>query len=257
MKSYYFLYIDNQLNLVIDIGNTSTKIALFLDDKIVFNKNYESLTIKDIEILLNEFNIVRSIVSNVKNEQTELEQLLMKQTHFLNLNEQILLPFANLYSTPSTLGKDRIALVAAAATHPLFNGHDVLVIDAGTCITYDFIDKNKNYLGGSIAPGVNLRLKALNQYTGKLPLVDFSDNVTPKLTGDSTIDSIKSGVFYGVKLEIEGVIAEYTKCYENIQPVITGGNAEMFDLESKNRIFADKFFLLKGLNEILKYNAKN
>jgi type III pantothenate kinase len=257
LRSYYSLILDYQLNLVIDIGNTSTKVALFSNDKLIFNKNYETLTLTDVQTLLKEFNIVRSIVSNVKNEHSELEQLLINQTHFLSLNEQTLLPFTNLYSTPTTLGKDRIALVAAAATHPSADGHDVLVIDAGTCITYDFIDKDRNYLGGSIAPGVNLRLKALNQYTGKLPLVDFSENEQPKLTGDSTVNSIKSGVFYGVKLEIEGVIAQYTKRYENIQPVITGGNAEMFDLESKNRIFADKFFLLKGLNEILKYNAKN
>jgi type III pantothenate kinase len=255
LESYYSLNIDNQLNLVIDIGNTSTKAALFSDDKLVFNKNYETLTLADVQTLLKEFNIVRSIVSNVKNEDLELEQLLTNQTQFLSLNQQTPLPFTNLYTTSATLGKDRIALVAAAATH--FAKTDVLVIDAGTCITYDFIDKNGNYLGGSIAPGVSLRLKALHQYTGKLPLVDFSENKRPKFIGDSTIDSIKSGVFYGVKLEIEGVIAEYTKRYENIQPVITGGNAEMFDLESKNRIFADKFFLLKGLNEILKYNAKN
>ena len=255
MRSYYSLILDNQLNLVIDIGNTSTKVALFSNDKLIFNKNYETLTLTDVQTLLKEFNIVRSIVSNVKNEHSELEQLLTNQTHFLSLNEQTVLPFTNLYSTPTTLGKDRIALVAAAATH--FQKTDVLVIDAGTCITYDFIDKDRNYLGGSIAPGVNLRLKALNQYTGKLPLVDFSENEQPKLTGDSTVNSIKSGVFYGVKLEMEGVIAQYTKRYEDIQPVITGGNAEMFDLESKNRIFADKFFLLKGLNEILKYNAKN
>lgn len=255
MESYYFLNIDNQLNLVIDIGNTLTKVAVFSDNKIIFNKNYETLTVADVQTVLKDFNIVCSMMSNVKNDQLELEHLLMKETRFFSLNEHILLPFVNLYSTPNTLGKDRIALVAAAAT--LFSKTDVLVIDAGTCITYDFIDKNNNYLGGSIAPGVNLRLKSLNQNTGKLPLVDFSENEQPKLIGDSTVNSIKSGVFYGVKFEIERVIDEYTERYENLQTVITGGNAEMFDLESKNRIFADKFFLLKGLNEILKYNAKN
>ncbi len=257
MESYYFLNIDNQLNLVIDIGNTLTKIAVFADNKIVFNKNYETLTLADVQTVLKEFNIVCSIVSNVKNEHTELEQLLMNQTQFLSLNEQTLLPFTNLYATPTTLGKDRIALVAAATTHPSADGHDVLVIDAGTCITYDFIDKENNYVGGAISPGMDLRLKALNQFTGKLPLVDFSEKEKPKFIGDSTVNSIKSGVFYGVKFEIERVIDEYTKRYENLQTVITGGNAEMFDLESKNRIFADKFFLMKGLNEILKYNAKN
>ena len=257
MESYYFLNIDNQLNLVIDIGNTLAKIAVFADNKIVFNKNYETLTLADVQTVLKDFNIVCSMVSNVKNDQLELEQLLMKETQFLSLNEHTLLPFTNLYSTPNTLGKDRIALVAAAATLPSADGHDVLVIDAGTCITFDFIDKENNYVGGAISPGINLRLKALNQFTGKLPLVDFSEKEKPKFIGDSTVNSIKSGVFYGVKFEIERVIDEYTKRYENLQTVITGGNAEMFDLESKNRIFADKFFLMKGLNEILKYNAKN
>lgn len=255
MTSYYFLNIDNQLNLVIDIGNTLAKIAVFADNKIVFNKNYETLTLAVVQTVLKDFNIVCSMVSNVKNNQLELEQLLIKETHFLSLNEHTLLPFTNLYSTPNTLGKDRIALVAAAAT--LFAKTDVLVIDAGTCITYDFIDKENNYVGGAISPGMNLRLKALNQFTGKLPLAEISEKEKPKFIGNSTINSIKSGVFYGVKLEIEGVIAEYTKRYDNLQTVITGGNAEMFDLESKNRIFADKFFLMKGLNEILKYNAKN
>lgn len=255
MESYYFLNIDNQLNLVIDIGNTLAKIAVFADNKIVFNKNYDSLTSKEVTSLLKQFNIVYSIISNVRDNQTEIENLLINETTFTSLSSSTLLPFNNLYSTPGTLGKDRIALVSAASN--LFPKTNVLVIDSGTCITYDFIDKENNYVGGAISPGINLRLKALNQFTGKLPLVDFSENMPPKLIGTSTIDSIKSGVFYGVKFEIERVIDEYTKRYKNLQTVITGGNAEMFDLESKNRIFADKFFLLKGLNEILKYNAKN
>lgn len=255
MSSYYFLNIDNQLNLVIDIGNTLSKIAVFSEDKVVFNKNYESLTINDVKTLLKQFNIVYSIISNVREHQTELENLLINETTFISLSSSTLLPFNNLYTTPTTLGKDRLALVSAASS--LYSKTNVLVIDAGTCITFDFIDKDANYYGGAISPGINLRLKALNQYTAKLPLVEMNENVKPKLIGTSTIDSIKSGIFYGVKTEMEGVISNYSKLHDNLQTVITGGNAEMFDLDSKNRIFADKFFLLKGLNEILKYNAKN
>ncbi len=255
MKSYYFLNIDNQLNLVIDIGNTLAKIAVFDKDKLVFNKNYDSLTVNDAHSLLKQFNIVYSIISNVRDHQPELENVLINNTNFISLSSTTLLPFNNLYATPNTLGKDRIALVSGASK--LFPQTNVLVIDVGTCITYDFIDSKNNYQGGSISPGINLRLKALNQFTGKLPLVEISNNDNPKLTANSTIASIKSGVFYGIKTEIEGVIAKYNGLYENLQVVITGGNAEMFDLESKNRIFADKFFLLKGLNEILNYNAKN
>ncbi|MGE0562392.1 MAG: type III pantothenate kinase [Flavobacteriales bacterium] len=243
------------MNLVVDIGNTLAKLAVFSKNELIFNKNYESLTVQDAQNLLNQFNIVNSIISNVRNNSVELENLLNEHSNFYQLNEHTNLPFKNLYATPTTLGKDRMALMAAACN--LFPKQNVLVIDIGTCITYDVVDSDKHYLGGAISPGLNLRLKALNQFTGKLPLVEFSENEKPELVGNTTINSIKSGVYYGVKTELEGIIASYNKQYETIQIVLTGGNAEMFDLESKNRIFADKFFLLKGLNEILEYNAKN
>jgi type III pantothenate kinase len=208
-----------------------------------------------VQEILNRFNIVHSIISNVRNTANNLENLLSTSTNFYQLNEQILLPFQNLYATPTTLGKDRMALIAAACN--LFPQQNVLVVDMGTCITYDVVTADKKYFGGAISPGLNMRFKALNQFTGNLPLVEITENEKPNLIGDSTINSIKSGVYNGVKTELEGIIASYNKQYENIQVVLTGGNAEMFDLESKNRIFADKFFLLKGLNEILEYNAKN
>jgi len=243
------------LNLVIDIGNTLVKLAVFNKNELIFNKNYDSLTPLEVQEILNRFNIVHSIISNVRNTANNLENLLSTSTNFYQLNEQILLPFQNLYATPTTLGKDRMALIAAACN--LFPQQNVLVVDMGTCITYDVVTADKKYFGGAISPGLNMRFKALNQFTGNLPLVEITENEKPNLIGDSTINSIKSGVYNGVKTELEGIIASYNKQYENIQVVLTGGNAEMFDLESKNRIFADKFFLLKGLNEILEYNAKN
>lgn len=231
------------------------KLAVFNKNELIFNKNYDSLTPLEVQEILNRFNIVHSIVSNVRNTANNLENLLSTSTNFYQLNEQILLPFQNLYATPTTLGKDRMALIAAACN--LFPQQNVLVVDMGTCITYDVVTADKKYFGGAISPGLNMRFKALNQFTGNLPLVEITENEKPNLIGDSTINSIKSGVYNGVKTELEGIIASYNKQYENIQVVLTGGNAEMFDLESKNRIFADKFFLLKGLNEILEYNAKN
>jgi len=228
---------------------------VFNKNELIFNKNYDSLTPLEVQEILNRFNIVHSIVSNVRNTANNLENLLSTSTNFYQLNEQILLPFQNLYATPTTLGKDRMALIAAACN--LFPQQNVLVVDMGTCITYDVVTADKKYFGGAISPGLNMRFKALNQFTGNLPLVEITENEKPNLIGDSTINSIKSGVYNGVKTELEGIIASYNKQYENIQVVLTGGNAEMFDLESKNRIFADKFFLLKGLNEILEYNAKN
>jgi type III pantothenate kinase len=228
---------------------------VFNKNELIFNKNYDSLTPLEVQEILNRFNIVHSIISNVRNTANNLENLLSTSTNFYQLNEQILLPFQNLYATPTTLGKDRMALIAAACN--LFPQQNVLVVDMGTCITYDVVTADKKYFGGAISPGLNMRFKALNQFTGNLPLVEITENEKPNLIGDSTINSIKSGVYNGVKTELEGIIASYNKQYENIQVVLTGGNAEMFDLESKNRIFADKFFLLKGLNEILEYNAKN
>lgn len=242
------------MNLVIDIGNTLTKIAICSNNQIIFNNNYDSLAINELKELLNKFNIVNSIIAEVRSFDTELTLLLEQKTNFFKLNENIKLPFNNLYTTPTTLGKDRIAVISAASK--LFPNNNVLVIDVGTCITFDIVDVNNNYLGGGISPGLNMRLKALQHFTGKLPLVELEENETPQIIGDSTINSIKSGVYYGIKHEIEGLINTYNKQYDDLKIVLTGGNAERFELASKNRIFADKFFVLKGLNEILNENAK-
>lgn len=242
------------MNLVIDIGNTLTKVAIFSNNQIIFNNNYDSLTANHIQNLLNKYNIVNSIIAEVKNFDAALQLMLTEKTNFFTLNGNTNLPFNNLYATPTTLGKDRVAVISAASK--LFPGTNVLVIDIGTCITFDLIDVNNNYSGGAISPGLNMRLKALQHFTGKLPLVELEEEDTPKFIGDSTINSIKSGVFYGIKHEIEGVINAYDGQYDDLKIVLTGGNAERFELAPKNRIFADKFFVLKGLNEILNENAK-
>ena len=243
------------MNLVIDIGNTLTKVAVFSNNQIVFNNNYDSLTVNQLKDLLNRFNIASSILSEVKNFENELEKILEQETKFIKLNQITKLPFNNKYTTPKTLGKDRIAVISAASK--LFPNTNVLVIDIGTCITFDLIDSSNSYNGGAISPGLEMRLKALEHFTGKLPAIKIDKTETPDLIGDSTENSIKSGVYYGVKAEIEGVINAYEEQYNELKIVITGGNAERFDIAAKNRIFADKFFVMKGLNEILKENAKN
>jgi len=243
------------MNLVIDIGNTLTKVAVFSHQEICFNKIYESLTLNEVKELMNKYNIVNSIISEVKNFDKELENYLEKHSHFIKLNNQTPLPFNNLYITPTTLGKDRLAIASAASK--LYSNSNVLVIDSGTCITYDLIDENNNYLGGAISPGIELRLKSLSEFTGKLPLVKIEKNEEINLVGNSTESSIKSGVVNGIKQEIEGVINQYLKQYKELKIVLTGGNVERFEIAPKNRIFADKFLVLRGLNEILKINAEN
>jgi type III pantothenate kinase len=242
------------MNLVIDIGNTLTKIAIFSNNQIIFNNNYDSLAINELKELLNKFNIVNSIIAEVKNFESDLQSVLVEKTNFFKLNENTKLPFNNKYTTPTTLGKDRIAVISAASK--LFPNNNVLVIDIGTCITFDVIDASNNYLGGAISPGLEMRFKSLEHFTGKLPLVKLEEKNEPRFIGDSTVNSIKSGVYYGIKHEIEGVIKSYEEQYANLKIVLTGGNAERFELASKNRIFADKFFVLKGLNEILNENAE-
>jgi type III pantothenate kinase len=242
------------MNLVIDIGNTLTKIAIFSNNQIIFNNNYDSLAINELKELLNKFNIVNSIIAEVKNFESDLQSVLVEKTNFFKLNENTKLPFNNKYTTPTTLGKDRIAVISAASK--LFPNNNVLVIDIGTCITFDVIDASNNYLGGAISPGLEMRFKSLEHFTGKLPLVKLEEKNEPRFIGDSTVNSIKSGVYYGIKHEIEGVIKSYEEQYADLKIVLTGGNAERFELAPKNRIFADKFFVLKGLNEILNENAE-
>jgi type III pantothenate kinase len=243
------------MNLVIDIGNTFTKIAIFSNNQVIFNNNYDSLVVNDLKELLNKFNIVNSIIAEVKNFDAELTLLLEQKTNLFKLNQNTKLPFNNKYTTPTTLGKDRIAVISAASK--LYPNSNVLVIDVGTCITFDIIDASNNYLGGAISPGLEMRFNALEHFTEKLPKVALEDKNEPQFVGDSTVNSIKSGVYFGIKHEIEGVISTYSEQYADLKIVLTGGNAERFELASKNRIFADKFFVLKGLNEILNENAKN
>jgi len=241
------------MNLVIDIGNTQTKVAVFKGNEIIFDSIYPSIEISDLEKIVQEFSIKQSIVSSVKNTNQQLVTFLSKKTKFISFSHQTLIPLTLKYTTPNTLGLDRIAAAVAANVN---NSKNMLIIDIGTCVTFDYINNRSEYLGGAISPGINIRLKALNQFTDKLPLIENIHNYDT-LIGNSTENSIKSGIYFGLQQEILGVINLYEKQYKDLNIVITGGDLKMFDLEAKNRIFADKFLVLKGLNEILNYNAKD
>lgn len=236
--------------LAIDIGNTLTKLVVFEGDKVLKVVSKKDVARADINALVSKFDIKSGIISSVSDKNETIE--LLKNYNFLELSHTTPLPLQIKYKTPQTLGLDRISAVVGAKNEAK---GDVLVIDMGTCVTYDFINNNNEYLGGGISPGFEMRFKALNTFTGKLPLIKF-DKDKLMLIGNTTENSIISGVYNGLRNEIDGIINNYLLQYKNLKIVVTGGDRNLFDLEPKNRIFADEFLVLKGLNKILKYNEK-
>ena len=252
-KSIVFLtsIIKLRMNLVIDIGNSKVKVAVFETDTMIMSIVCEETSFLDeLKKIFNNYQIVQSIVSSVKNIESEYFEELQKLPSLLLLNSDTPVPFKNLYSSLSTLGNDRIALAAAAVLkYPQKNS---LVIDAGTCITCDFVNSSNEYLGGAISPGLEMRYKALHQHTSKLPLL--SKNEVYKRTGFSTTESSHSGVINGVICEIEGVITQYKQDFHDLTVVLTGGDTKFLSKQLKNSIFANQNFLLQGLNKILTHN---
>lgn len=236
------------MNLIIDIGNSSCKSALF-EEKVI--KEYHKGSNSFIEILdewSKAYKIEKAIVSSViEIPPSIVEQLETLPCPYIHFNAQTKLPIKILYKTPHTLGVDRIAAVVGAQGEA--PERDILVIDAGSAITYDFLDAQGNYHGGNIAPGVNMRLTALHEHTGKLPLVP-NEGDTPTM-GYNTETAIRSGVINGIKYEIEGYISEISKKYTSLLIFLTGGDQKILINNIKSRIFADEYLVLKGLNRIL------
>lgn len=240
------------MNLIIDVGNTLVKLAVFSKGKLkVKHAVTIDVFIEHVTSIKQQYPTLRkAIVSSVGNlSATDLKYI---KTHFdlLQLNFKTKLPFLNLYETPKTLGVDRIALVCASVKQ--FPDKNVLVIDAGTCITYDFVTCKNEYLGGAISPGIAVRYKSLNNLTANLPLLDIE--LPNSIIGTSTISSIHSGVIHGVLKEIDGVIQEYTIKYSDLTVILTGGDANFLSKQLKSSIFANSNFLLEGLNYILQFN---
>lgn len=239
-------------NLVIDIGNTRTKAAVFLNDEMTEYLAWETCTGEEIsEVVANHRveNVILSVVGRPMEES--LRQWLASQVRFIELTPATSLPFKNLYGTPATLGKDRIAAVAGALAW--FPGQNCLVIDAGTCITYDVLTAEGEYLGGNISPGIAMRFKALPAFTAALPLVESGQVQDP--VGSSTETAIRNGVQYGVLWEAEGMIAAMQQRLSDLNVVLTGGDADFFVKNLKSRIFANAHLVLEGLNKILNYNV--
>ena len=207
----------------------------------------------EINKILHNFQVESAILSSVVKENPVLESLLQQTCkNLISLSHLTPLPIRSSYQTPETLGKDRLAAVVGAAS--LQPETDLLVIDAGTAVTYDFIDASGVYHGGNIAPGVEMRLKALHTFTQKLPLVKIDTNVD--FLGKDTQSAIQAGVLYGIVLEIDGYIERLMLKYPKLSVFLTGGSAVLFDNKLKSRIFADKNLVLTGLNRILQHNVK-
>jgi type III pantothenate kinase len=239
------------MNLIVDIGNSRIKIAIFNKDELIYNEVITNDSFVETAInLIEKFNCKNAIISAVGIlNKSEIDQIKAK-IKVIELNPTTKIPFFNNYATPKTLGVDRIALVAAAVSK--YQNQNVLIIDAGTCITFDFVNASKNYLGGAISPGIEMRYKSLNKFTKKLPLLMREE--AANLIGTSTETCIHSGVINGVISEIDSIIAKYRKKNKDLTVVLTGGDANFLSNRLKNGIFANPFFLLEGLNTILTFN---
>ena len=242
------------MNLIIDVGNTYVKLAVFQEHEL-FEKRaakHEDF-LKEVNRILDKYPIISNgILSSVGKLNKEDVHIVASTINLLILNSEIKLPFKNLYKTPKTLGVDRIALVSASVQQ--FSNVNALIIDAGTCITYDFINAQNEYFGGAISPGIRLRYQSLHNLTANLPLLESEQ--PESLTGNTTDSSIHSGVVFGVLKEIDGVIDEYKEKYSDLTVILTGGDTNFLSKQLKNGIFANSNFLLEGLNFILEYNTQ-
>lgn len=240
------------MNLAVDIGNTRTKIGIFdglvQKETLVFNHNQEI----DFYSIITTYNIRCAILSSTVEIPASYFNIAELLEQSFVLNKHTLLPFPNLYSSKDTLGNDRLALVAAAQAQ--FPHQHNLVIGCGTCITFNFINANDEFLGGSIHPGLKMRFNAMHHFTGKLPLAEITTDVS--LVADTTISNLQTGVVIGAAKEIDGMIDEYLVKFPELNVIITGGDAGVLVNQLKNKIFAISDFTLIGLNYILLYNAK-
>ncbi len=214
----------------------------------------DHLSTDHVKMLKNEHpQLNKAILSSVKPVDKELIDFLSGNfDSFIELNHQTEIPIENLYETPETLGKDRLA--AAIGANELFPNQNILVIDAGSAITFDFVSENNQFLGGNISPGMEMRFKALNHFTGKLPLIGYADEIQG--FGRNTIDAIRAGVQNGILYEIEQTIDLFNRNYQNLQIVMTGGDSIFFDKKLNYSIFVHFNLTLIGLNRILEHNAK-
>jgi len=240
------------MNLVLDFGNTRVKAALFENQKIISRNIYSNVKelIDDKPFYHKASHI---IIGTVTSEHQLFIESVKEKNKILLFEAKTPIPLKNLYMSASTLGSDRIA--ASIGAWSFFPDQNVLTIDAGTCIKYNFVNSQNEYIGGAISPGILMRLKAMNHYTSRLPLIEPDFNYE-KLTGQSTQESLLSGALIGAVAEVDEMINRYNREHKNLMVALTGGDSVYLSKQLKNRIFANPDLVLAGLNTILNFNIE-
>lgn len=233
-----------------DFGNTRLKAAVFVEDRFETEVVLPDDSPETVSSLLDRFKPQKTILSSVITHNADMENLLAGRTEFHKLSHLTRANFTTPVGKPETIGADRLAL-SAAAVH-FFPGKNNLVIALGSCITYNFINQNNEFIGGSISPGMEMRFKSMQLFTAKLPLVQKDWNFP--LIGYDTKTNLQSGVIAGMAFEIDGFIDAYSAKYNNFNAVLTGGDTSYFAGQLKNKIFADPYFLFKGLYALSETN---
>jgi len=236
--------------ICLDFGNTRLKTALFHDDDLIEIQVLDENAVEHLERIIQEHKPSKSILSSVIDHPIEIESLLQSQTQFHKLSNYSKLPFTIPVGKPQTVGADRLAIASAVVF--LFPKKNNLAIVLGSCITYNFINQSHELVGGSISPGMEMRFKAMHQFTAKLPLIEADWNVP--LIGYDTKTNLQSGVVLGMAKEIDGIIDAYNEKYGNFNVVLTGGDIGIFEPHLKNKIFADPDLIFKGLYAISQIN---
>ena len=250
------------MNLCIDQGNSRTKVALMTDEgKMINHFIYKSFSSADVERLFDLYDITDSIISSVVDiEAAVVNTLHRRSQHFVLFDHNTPVPIVNKYDTPHTLGQDRLA--AAVGAKSMCPNENLLIIDAGSAITYDFVTEQGEYIGGNIAPGIKMRFTMLQRMTKKLPLVDAEENELIPLFGKNTRDAIAAGVIRGVAYEVKGYMRTLREKMPHYQTYVTGGHASYIlnnvrtSRNEKRELHFEKHLVLIGLNNILVYNKK-
>lgn len=241
------------MNLIVDIGNTRVKIALMADGKLLSTLNRDHFRIADIEAMRADCDIGCAIICSTRGTPIDVaEQIRGVVPKCIIFDSSTPIPIGNSYSTPKTLGLDRLAAAVGAAT--ISNAENQLVVDCGTAITIDLVTRSGGFEGGTISPGVSMRFRALNEFTASLPLCAPTDDVLD--VARSTREAIEQGVMSGVVAEVEAQIAKMSEKFEKIDVIFTGGERKYFENRIKNPIFASDELVFVGLNKILEYNVK-
>ncbi|WP_418992763.1 type III pantothenate kinase [Alistipes sp.] len=240
------------MNLIVDIGNTLLKLAVFDRGRLVAQRSAERLHPALLGELLDAYPVRQAIVASTRGEADEVLELLGPRVErCLEFTSQTPVPIANDYLTPETLGRDRLAAAVGAAT--LYPGRNVLIVDFGTALTIDLVTADNTFRGGVISPGMHTRFRSLHDYTARLPLCCATAD--EELLGRTTEEAISRGVMHSLTFEIEGHIARMREKIDDLQVIFTGGDAKCFVKRIKNTIFANCNLVFTGLDRILEYNA--